>query len=146
MPRLLDPARRRIGALARLPLVPAVGGDEAAGARKGVAPHRLVGRLLEARVEARLRRLRLLPPVRHHAPAPGRELEPVRARRHAQERDGVGRTDVVAARERIRIVSPPELERALERALPGADEAAAHRRIIFANRPRRLAWQARTKS
>src|SRR5712691_7935935 len=73
--RALDLARRRIDALDRLPLVPALRRNEAARAAPRVAPHRLPRRLLHARDEARLRRLRLLPPVRHEAPAPGGELE-----------------------------------------------------------------------
>src|SRR6267154_6284253 len=87
---LPDLAGRRIDALDRLPLVPALRRNEAARSGPGVAPHRLRGRLLQARVESRFRRLRLLPPVRHEAPAPGGELELVRARGQAQKVNRVG--------------------------------------------------------
>src|SRR5712691_11805138 len=97
--RALDLARRRIDALHRLPLVPAFRRDEAARPAPRVAPHRLSRRLLDARDEARLLRLRLLPPVRHQAPAAGGELEFLRVRGPADERDRVGGKDVEAARE-----------------------------------------------
>src|SRR6266487_4360669 len=112
--RALDLARRRIDALDRLPLVPAFRRDEAARAAPRVAPHRLPGRLLRARDEARLRRLRLLPPVRHEAPAAGGELELAGIRRPAQERDRVGGKDVEAARERI-VVVPADVPVAQDR-------------------------------
>src|SRR5262249_61941725 len=75
-----------IDALQAAPLVPALGRDEAARSAPGVPPHRLFRRLLDARVEARPRRLRLRPPVRDQAPAAGGELELAGIGARAQER------------------------------------------------------------
>src|SRR6266702_1967376 len=124
--RALDLARRRIDALDRLPFVPAFRRNEAARAAPRVAPHRLPGRLLHARDEARLGRLRLLPPVRHEAPAAGGELELLRVRGPADERDRVGGKDVEAAREGIRVAVPADVPEARDRLFLGAGEAAAH--------------------
>src|SRR6266568_4131792 len=85
--RPLDFARRRIDALDRLPFVQAFRGDQASRPAPGVAPHRFPGGFLDARVEAHLRRLRLLPPMGHQAPTPGGELDSSSvAERHPQER------------------------------------------------------------
>src|SRR6266571_160182 len=124
--RALDLARRRIDALDRLPLVPALRRNQAARAAPRVAPHRLPGRRLHARDEARLRRLRLLPPVRHEAPAAGGELELLRVRGPADERDRVGGKDVEAAREGIRVAVPADVPEARDRFFLRAGEAAAH--------------------
>src|SRR5260221_8583415 len=135
--RFPDLAGRRIDALERLPLVPALRRNEAARSGPGIAPHRLRGRLLQARVESRFRRLRLLPPVRHEAPAPGGELELVRARGQAQKVNRVGGKNVEAAREGI--VPPPEVPVTLYRGFLGADETAAHADILSRSRPGRVA-------